>query len=59
MLIRRNYGANHLIVDTLAGQRFRGQALLRPYDAQETAAQYSDELGVKPVPLQDAGLPAR
>ena len=54
MLIRRNYGANHLIVDRprRAGQRFGGQALLRSYDAQEMAARFSDELGVKPVPFK-------
>ncbi len=55
MLIRRNYGANHLIVGrdhAGPGNDSEGKPFYGPYDAQETAAQYSDELGVKPVPFK-------
>jgi sulfate adenylyltransferase len=47
-IIRRNYGANHLIVgrDHASPGPFYG-----PYDAQELVAQYSAETGVKPLPF--------
>ena len=45
-IIRRNYGANHLIVgrDHASPGPFYG-----PYDAQELVAQHAEEIGVKPV----------
>ena len=52
MVIRRNYGANHLIVGrdhAGPGNNSEGKPFYGPYDAQEMAAQYSDELGVKAV----------
>jgi len=54
-LIRRNYGANHLIV----GRDHAGPGLdsndrpfYGPYQAQEMVARYSDELGVKMEPFR-------
>lgn len=55
-LIRRNYGANHLIVGrdhASPGIDSAGNPYYGPYDAQETVAQFSEELGVKPVPFRE------
>ncbi len=55
-LIRRNYGANHLIVGpdhASPGVDSRGNPFYGPYDAQELVASFSDELGVKMVPLRE------
>jgi len=55
MLIRRNYGANHLIVGrdhAGPGNDSEGKPFYGPYDAQEMAAHYGDELGVRPVPFK-------
>ena len=54
-IIRRNYGANHLIVGrdhAGPGADSNGKPFYGPYDAQELAQQYSDELGVKITPFQ-------
>jgi sulfate adenylyltransferase len=54
-LIRRNYGANHLIVGrdhAGPGQDSQGNPFYGPYEAQEMVAEYEDELGVKMVPFQ-------
>ncbi|MCA9984944.1 MAG: bifunctional sulfate adenylyltransferase/adenylylsulfate kinase [Anaerolineales bacterium] len=54
-LIRRNYGANHLIVGrdhAGPGKDSNGQPFYGPYDAQELVMQHSEELGVKVVPFQ-------
>ena len=54
-LIRRNYGANHLIVGrdhAGPGKDSSGQPFYGPYDAQELVLQHSEELGVKVVPFQ-------
>jgi sulfate adenylyltransferase len=54
-LIRRNYGANHLIVGrdhAGPGNDSKGQPFHGPYDAQELVKQYSAEIGVKMVPFQ-------
>ena len=51
-LIRRNYGANHLIVEknhASPGVDSTGKPYYEPYDAQELVAQFQDELGVRPV----------
>ncbi len=54
MIIRRNYGANHLIVGrdhAGAGKDSTGKPFYGPYDAPEMAEKYSDEIGVKIVPF--------
>jgi len=54
-IIRRNYGANHLIVGrdhAGPGVDSEGKPFYGPYDAQELVAQYEDEIGVKMVPFQ-------
>ncbi|MEA3337691.1 MAG: bifunctional sulfate adenylyltransferase/adenylylsulfate kinase [Chloroflexota bacterium] len=54
-LIRRNYGANHLIVGrdhAGPGNDSQGNPIYGPYDAQEMVAEYSDEIGVKMVPFR-------
>lgn len=55
MLIRRNYGANHLIVGrdhAGPGQNARGKPFYGPYEAQATAEKYSGEIGVTVVPFK-------
>ena len=55
-LIRRNYGANHLIVGrdhAGPGVDSTGKPFYGPYDAQEMVKRYSEELGVKPVPFRN------
>ena len=55
-LIRRNYGANHLIVGrdhASPGLDSRGQPFYGPYDAQELVAQHAAELGVTPLPFSE------
>jgi sulfate adenylyltransferase len=54
-LIRRNYGANHLIVGrdhAGPGVDSKGEPFYGPYDAQELVEQHSEELGVKMVPFR-------
>lgn len=54
-LIRRNYGANHLIVGrdhAGPGNDSNGKPFYGPYDAQEMVGEYSDELGVKMMPFR-------
>lgn len=54
MIIRRNYGANHLIVGrdhAGPGKDSTGNPFYGPYDAQEMAEKYNDEIGVKVVPF--------
>ncbi len=55
-LIRRNYGANHLIVGrdhASPGVDSNGKPFYGPYDAQELVQQFSEELGVGVVPFQE------
>ena len=55
-IIRRNYGASHLIVGrdhASPGLDSSGNPFYGPYDAQEIIAQYSEETGVKPVLFQE------
>lgn len=55
-IIRRNYGANHLIVGrdhASPGVDSTGKPFYGPYDAQELVAQHSDEIGVKPLRFQE------
>ncbi len=54
-IIRRNYGANHLIVGrdhAGPGVDSQGNPFYGPYDAQEVVTQHEDELGVKMVPFR-------
>ena len=55
-LIRRNFGANFLIVGrdhASPGKDSKGNPFYGPYDAQELVEQYSDELGVKMLTFQN------
>ncbi len=55
-LIRRNYGANHLIVGrdhASPGVDSTGKPFYGPYDAQELVKQFGEELGVKGLPFQE------
>jgi sulfate adenylyltransferase len=54
-VIRRNYGANHLIVGrdhAGPGKDSKGEPFYGPYDAQELVESLSDELGVEVVPFR-------
>jgi sulfate adenylyltransferase len=54
--IRRNYGANHLIVGrdfASPGLDSTGEAFYDPYAAQELVAKFSEELGVGMVPFRE------
>jgi sulfate adenylyltransferase len=55
MIIRRNHGANHLIVGrdhAGPGKDSQGNPFYGPYDAQELAESFSEELGVKIIPFK-------
>jgi sulfate adenylyltransferase len=55
-LIRRNFGANHLIVGrdhASPGRDSKDQPFYGPYDAQELVARHADELGVAPLPFSE------
>lgn len=55
-LIRRNHGANHLIVGrdhASPGVDSAGKPFYGPYDAQELVQSHVDELGVTPVPFHE------
>lgn len=55
-LIRRNFGANHLIVGrdhASPGRDSKDQPFYGPYDAQELVAKYEPETGVKPMPFSE------
>jgi sulfate adenylyltransferase len=55
-LIRRNYGANYLIVGrdhASPGMDSQGKPFYGPYDAQALVEQYSAELGVGVIPFQE------
>lgn len=55
-IIRRNYGANHLIVGrdhAGPGPDSQGNPFYGPYDAQDLVMAHADELGVKPVPFAE------
>ena len=54
-IIRRNYGANHLIVGrdhAGPGNDSEGKPFYGPYDAQELVEKHSEEIGVRVVPFQ-------
>ena len=55
-IIRRNYGANHLIVGrdhAGPGKDSRGQPFYGPYDAQRLLEQCESEIGVKMIPFRE------
>ena len=55
-LIRRNHGANHLIVGrdhASPGLDSTGKPFYGPYDAQELVERFSEELGVDAVPFNE------
>jgi sulfate adenylyltransferase len=55
-LIRRNYGANHLIVGrdhASPGKNSHGEPFYGPYDAQEIVAAHEPETGVRGVPFAE------
>ncbi|MCY3780639.1 MAG: bifunctional sulfate adenylyltransferase/adenylylsulfate kinase [Chloroflexi bacterium] len=55
-IIRRNYGANHLIVGrdhAGPGPDSKGQPFYGPYDAQDLVMECADEVGVQPVPFTE------
>lgn len=55
-VIRRNFGANHLIVGrdhASPGRDSKDQPFYGPYDAQELVAKYETETGVKPMPFSE------
>ena len=54
-IIRRNYGATHLIVGrdhAGPGKHKDGTPFYGPYEAQETLARYAEEIGIVMVPFQ-------
>lgn len=55
-LIRRNYGANHLIVGrdhASPGVDSTGRPFYDPYEAQDLVARFSEELGVAMIPFRE------
>lgn len=55
-IIRRNYGANHLIVGrdhASPGVASNGKPFYEPYAAQELVAKFSGEIGVKMLPFRE------
>ena len=55
-IIRRNHGANHLIIGrdhASPGNDSTGMPFYGPYDAQEIVERFKDELGVTPVPFRE------
>jgi sulfate adenylyltransferase len=55
-IIRRNFGANHLIVGrdhASPGKDSKGQPFYEPYEAQELLSRYSPEIGVQPMPFTE------
>lgn len=55
-LIRRNFGANHIIIGrdhASPGLDSNGEAFYGPYEAQELVQQFSQELGVGVQPFRD------
>ncbi len=55
-LVRRNYGANHLIVGrdhASPGKDSKGNPFYGPYDAQELVGRHQEETGVAPVAFQE------
>jgi sulfate adenylyltransferase len=56
MIVRRNYGASHLIVGrdhAGPGKDSRGSPFYGPYEALEMAEAYAGEVGVRPVGFEE------
>jgi sulfate adenylyltransferase len=54
-IIRRNYGANHIIIGrdhAGPGKDSNGDPFYGPYEAQELVRKHQDEIGVKMVPFK-------
>lgn len=55
-IIRRNFGANYLIVGrdhASPGNDSQGRPFYGPYDAQELVASHVEEVGVRPIPFSE------
>ncbi len=55
MIIRKNYGVTHFIIGrdhAGPGKNSKGNDFYEPYDAQQLAAKYAKEIGVKVIPFQ-------
>jgi sulfate adenylyltransferase len=55
-IIRRNFGANHLIVGrdhASPGRDSKDKPFYGPYDAQELTLKHSDEIGVRPLTFSE------
>lgn len=55
-IIRRNFGANHIIVGrdhASPGRDSKGNPFYGPYDAQELVAKHASETGVEPKPFSE------
>lgn len=55
-IMRRNYGANHFIVGrdhAGPGKNSKGESFYGPYEAQELALKYSEEIGVNILPFSE------
>src|SRR5260370_30363515 len=55
-LIRRNYGANHIIIGrdhASPGMDSTGRPFYGPYESQDLLKRYSDEIGVRVVPFRE------
>ena len=55
-IIRRNYGASHMIVGrdhASPGSDEEGRPFYGPYDAQEMVARFSEEIGVGMIPFRE------
>ncbi|HXM33741.1 MAG TPA: bifunctional sulfate adenylyltransferase/adenylylsulfate kinase [Pyrinomonadaceae bacterium] len=55
-IIRRNYGANHMIIGrdhASPGVNSNGEPFYEPYAAQELAQQFSEEIGVGILPFHE------
>jgi sulfate adenylyltransferase len=55
-IIRRNFGANHLIVGrdhASPGRDSQDRPFYGPYDAQELLATHAEEIGVRPLPFSE------
>jgi sulfate adenylyltransferase len=55
-IIRRNFGANHLIVGrdhASPGRDSKDKPFYEPYEAQELTLKHSQEIGVRPLPFSE------
>ena len=55
-IIRKNYGCSHIIIGrdhAGPGKDAEGRPYYGPYEAQDLAAQYANELGIQAVPVRE------